>query len=181
MKIILFALKSFCVIYLIVLSAYLFTDFSNIFHYVVHGLKKEQIFGYNYPSNWSLSLYWFFQVLSIGFKAYAIYLLFVFKDIIHSFYKDNFFTKTNGQNLILIGSGIILLIFLFGLTILPFNIYESLNSKILPNRVNYKYGYGLGKTLKSFMPLLMFSMFFILLGNIIKKGQKLQEENDLTI
>lgn len=181
MKIILFILKSFCVIYLAVLSFDLLADFNNVYDYVIHGLKKEQVFGYNYPPDWSLLLYWFFQVLSIGFKAYAIYLLFVFKDIIQSFNTNNFFTKTNGENLMFIGSGIILLAVLLGLTALPFNIYESLNSEILPNRTNYKYGYGLGKTLKSFMPLLMFSMFFILLGNIVKKGQEIQEENDLTI
>ncbi|MDG3582630.1 DUF2975 domain-containing protein [Galbibacter pacificus] len=123
--------------------------------------------------------------ITILVMSLLFYLLNLFRKVILDFRKEFVFTEKNGKQLRKIAFGLIII----GLTILtvfliffPYKTnYEISNANDNTIRWVYNLGLFVGKLTSLLFPIFIPALFFMLISKLIKEGNIIKTENDLTI
>ena len=179
-------IKLFCVFVLIAFVIKFIKELYQVFYYSFFGGNKMKVFGITFPENWSEEVYFFLVISSLFLLGFLIFLTLEFKKVISNFSKVKVFTKSNSLRLEKIGKHLVIygiIILLFDL-ILGFAIKQSINgtSSFDPAfNLGYAFGYTFGVIIAKRLPLFLVAFFIQFISVIVVKGNKLQQENDLTI
>ncbi len=174
MKTTLKLLKVFIIILIISLILRAFAKLYAIIHYALDSSTRITIEGEVFPGTWSNLSIMIYLIIGSLFIFFLAYLAFIFRKVIISFSENSYFSSENAMQLTKVGKGLI--IYGFGLFILSFilNVYLI---DFTPYNSGRVFGMGVAKAI----PIFIFSSFVLLIASIIKKGNILQNENELTI
>lgn len=139
--------------------------------------KTPKFFGTEIPKNWESENIIICSIIILFLTSLLMYLIVVFRKVVVSFAKNDFFTTKNGKQLSIVGKGLLLYGICFaGLkTILFFNNLNTTESS------GYKLLTASGKAFSESITVFWLSIFMLLIASIIKEGNTLKQENDLTI
>ncbi|GAL82753.1 DUF2975 domain-containing protein [Aureibaculum algae] len=174
MKTILKFLNVFILILIISLIIDAFGEMYSIIHYLVDKRTTFEVRGIDFPTEWSNLNRTIFIISSSILTIFLVYLAFIFRKVITSFSRNNYFSSENVKQLTKVGKGLI--VYGFGL----FLISTTINLYLI-EFTSYNFGSVIGKSIAKSVPVFIFSSFILLIASIIKKGNILQEENELTI
>lgn len=118
---------------------------------------------------WKITILILANVIVSGISIYIIYLL---RKLIRSFFKDEIFSRLQISLFNLIGQLIILC------TIAQF-VIDFFANLLLENRV--KLNFTIDSAFDSSLFILALGLFFIFFGKLFAKSRELQEENKLTV
>ena len=158
-----------------------FKQIENLYLIKINEKNLNNIFGIDYPEDIHQSLLWIISILTLGSLFYLMYHLFTLIKIAENLNKNKVFTNKNAAQLYSIGIGII--VFASILVIIETTIEYS----ILANNANskesgsYYLGYAFGTLISKRMYLYIISIFILIISSLIKTGNILKQENDLTI
>ena len=174
MKTILKFLNVFILIFIISLIVDAFGKLYSIIHYLLDNSDKIKIDETIFPTQWSnLSIILYIVIGSI-LLLFLAYLALIFRRVIKSFSRNSYFSGKNVTQLFNVGKGLI--IYGLGVFILTL-ILNFFSIEFSP----YNFGRVIGMSLAKSIPVFIFSSFALLIASIIKKGNVLKNENDLTI
>ena len=167
-------LKVFIIILIISLVMRAFAKLFAIIHYALDTSTRIAIEGEVFPDSWTNFTIMVYLIIGSLLIFFLAYLAFVFRKVIIAFSKNSFFSSENATQLTKVGKGLIF--YGFGLFVLSFilNFY-------LIDFTPYNSGRALGRAVAQAIPIFVFSSFVLLIASIIKKGNVLQSENELTI
>ncbi len=174
-------LKWLSLIFLIRLIYLTFKQIQNLYLISNNDKKLNKIFGIEYPEDMNQSLLWIVSIFILASLIYLIYHLFNLIRIAQNLIDNKVFTNKNANQLHAIGIGII--VFTSILIIAQTTIDHSfLDSTISAKQSNsYNRGYALGTNIAKRMYLYMISLFILIISSLIKNGNIIKQENDLTI
>ena len=174
MKTILKFLNVLIILSIISLIGKAFGKLYAIIHYLFDNSNKIKIDEIEFPLEWSNQSIILYLISGSILILFLTYLAFIFRKVIKSFSKNSYFSNKNVEQLSKVGKGLI--IYGFGLFILNLilNFYST-------EFTSYNFGVAFGKSLAKSLPIFIFSSFVLLIASIIKKGNILQNENELTI
>ena len=126
--------------------------------------------------------------------TFLIYHLNTFRKVMTDFYNDLIFSYKNGLQLRQIANGVLYFAIFMAIFKIILGVYSSnplnvitidhsevYNHGLTHNHQAYLFGYNIGRTIWIFLPILIISQVISLVSEMIKKGQILKSENDLTI
>lgn len=153
-----------------------------------------KLLGVTIPSKISYTTYKFLTALYCISIAFIIFHINTFRKVMTDFFDDLIFSDQNGLQQRQISNGILyfaIFISIFKIIIGTYSsnslgVYTTSHSEgLLQNlshtNLSFLFGYNTGRTLWTFLPLLIISQVILLISEMIKKGYSIKSENDLTI
>ena len=178
-------LKTIILLFIISLSIDAVKKVFHLIQHSIYGGQKIEIFKIQLTDHFNTNLYHFFLATVILLGLYLLYLLFSFKTVISNFINDTIFTPENCKQLKNIGNGlvayatILIVLEIFFRGVLGFN--EINFSKDPAVNLGYNFGFVSTTIIKQKLPIFLVAMFLQFISYVLVKGNKIQQENDLTI
>lgn len=179
MKTVLKLLNVLLVIFMAALSFNLFEKLYQIIHFFVYNSEKLAIKGVNFPSSWSNTSIIFYTVIGSCVMLLLIFLVFVFRKVLLSFSKRKFFSTENVFQLKKVGYGLMLYASIVFVLKLSLKIGHYYNDAV--ELSSYNLGYAIGIVLAKVISIFIVSLFILLIASVVKEGNIIKSENDLTI
>ncbi|CDF79514.1 hypothetical protein (DUF2975) [Formosa agariphila KMM 3901] len=174
MKTILKFLNAFIKTLIIILIVEVFGKMYSIILFLVDKPTTFEVHGIDFPTEWSNLNRTIFIISGSILTIFLVYLAFIFRKVITSFSRNNYFSSENVKQLTKVGKGLIF--YGIGLFLL-----SNTKNLYLNELTSYNLGYAFGQSVHKTVPIFICSSFILLIASIIKKGNILQEENELTI
>ena len=112
---------------------------------------------------------------------YLSYLLFTLIKIAINLNKNLLFTTKNAKQLNSVGVGIIIFTLVLILIQIPLELSMLINKTDPKETFFYYLGYTFGFIIAKRLYLFMIAIFILIISSLIKSGEVIQQENDLTI
>lgn len=169
---ILFLIRTFYLIYL---------QLANLFSIKNNGTISNNIYAIKFPKNISNHAMWFSNILILFLLIYLSYHLFTLIKIAINLNKNLLFTTKNAKQLNSVGIGIIVFTLILILIQVPLELSILINKTTFRETYSYYIGYAFGFIIAKRLYLFMIAIFILIIASLIKSGEIIQQENDLTI
>lgn len=146
-----------------------------------HQKVIHKIFGISFPKELSNTWLWISNFLILFVLFYLIYQLTIFIKIANNLNKNLLFTDKNAYQLRKIGKGIVIITTILIIIETPLAYSILLEENSLDESNSYYRGRAFGSLISKRLYLYIISIFILIISSLIKSGEIIKQENDLTI
>ncbi|WP_338356075.1 DUF2975 domain-containing protein [Yeosuana marina] len=152
-------------------------------------VERHVFFGIKIPDDFTQTGFLIVSVVSCAILIYLFFLLYVFRKVIQGLIKNQLFISENAEQLVKISKGL----FFFGVVLFLIQFVLRMTqsfpavavNKGLAYSASYDLGYKIGVTINLLLsngfPIFIYALFIFIIAKLIKEGNLLKQENDLTI
>lgn len=174
-------LKWLAILFLIRTLYSIFFQVVNLFSIKNNESISHLIYGIKFPDDISNFGMWLSNVLILFLLIYLSYLLFILIKVAMNLNKNLLFTIKNAKQLNFVGVGIIIFTLVLILIQIPLEISMIIAKEDSKETFSYYLGYTFGFIIAKRLYLFMIAIFILIISSLIKSGEIIQQENDLTI
>lgn len=174
-------LKWLTILFLIKTFYLIFLQLVNLFSIKNSGTISYTIYAIKFPENISNLAMWLSNLLIFFLLIYLSYLLFTLIKIAINLNKNLLFTAKNAKQLNSVGVGVFIFTLVLILIQIPLELSMLINETDTKETFSYYLGYTFGFIIAKKLYLFMIAIFILIISSLIKSGEVIQQENDLTI
>ena len=124
----------------------------------------------------------FRNIFRIPLSLFLIYILIGILRLFKKIRLSSLFSSNHKKAFKKFGYGILLFsILTFTVDVVHFYFTTNFENNRIPYSLGYSIGYSIGKSIASGIPMVLISIVFIAIAELIEEGYLLKKENDLTI